>query len=397
MKPLDLDAFVDDLRTFVGFRTIVCSNPGEFARADEWIHHFFAGTDADISEFDCDELTSSLIRPAGSRRPAMVGDGHIEVVHAAEPMFSLAREGSRLYGRGTADMKTQVLVMLYVLRDLLRGDDHHDFWLVLTEDEEVGSPTGLPVVLSHLADRGLVPPVAFVPDGGHDFAYVEKEKGVAQVRARASGTGGHASRPWLVDNPVETMVAFTRDLRRTWPHPSGESDWRTSAVLTQIRAGYATNQVPTECRATLDIRYTEQHTLETIRAQVNEIADHHGVAVAFPKMAHAAHYPRDAPIAQDFIDLVERVVGRPPPIVHAAGASNGRFYASRGTHVLMTNATAGGAHGRREWVDIDTVPLLYELLHRTVRLVSQRVRAGAPLTAEPGPRSSEPGSPHSAP
>ena len=42
-------------------------------------------------------------------------------------------------------------------------------------------------------------------------------------------------------------------------------------------------------------------------------------------------------------------------------------------HVLVTNANAGGAHGRH--VDL-SLPNYHEVLHRTVRLVSSRVRGG---------------------
>lgn len=90
----------------------MCRNPEEFRRANEWVRDVLAGSD------------------------------HVEVVPAAPLMFSLDVRGSCAYGRGAADMKTQVVMLLWVLRDPLTDDDHHDFWLVLTEDEEVGSQGG---------------------------------------------------------------------------------------------------------------------------------------------------------------------------------------------------------------------------------------------------------------
>lgn len=380
---LDMEEFVEDLRTLVGFRTVVCRNPDEFARADEWVRHFLADTDAELIEYDCHGLTTSVIRPPGSTRPTLIGDGHIEVVPGAEPQFTLRLDGSRAYGRGTADMKTAVLVMLYVMRDLLRGDDHHDLWLVLSEDEEVGSQAGAAVVVDDLVRRGLLPSVAFIPDGGHDFAYVEKEKGIAAFHVVASGPGGHASRPWLAENPVETVMAFARDLAERFPHPDGEDDWRPSAQLTVIHSGDAAsdragggheqvNQVPQQCRAGFDVRFTEDFTPDDIRGIIGELAAGHGLRAAFDKCDPAATYPRDAPIGAAYLDLLRDVTDREPAILHSAGASNGRLYDVHGTHVLMSNATAGGAHSRREWVDLDSVPAFHDLVHRTVRMVDER-------------------------
>lgn len=382
MRPdpdLDLDRFVDDLSTLIGIRTAVGGDPDEFGRARDWIRQYLADTDAEFLQFDVDGRTSTIIRPRGSVRPTMVADTHLEVVWAADQLFTARRDGDRLYGRGAADMKTALLVVLHVLRQVLHSDDHRDLWVVVTEDEEEGSQRGAAVVVEHLARHDCIPPVAFVPDGGHDFAYVEREKGSAILRVTATGDGGHASRPWLSTNPITAVLHFADALARSYPDPRGEDDWRPSAVPTLIEGGHTSNQLPTTCRATFDLRYTEQDTVDAVRRRVEDLADRHGVTAQFPKLDAAATYPADAPIARAYRDLIREITGRRPRIVHSAGASNGRFYAAHGTHVLMTNATAGGAHSRSEWVDVTSIPAYHELVLRTVDLVADRVRAGAPV------------------
>lgn len=376
LPDFDLERFVDHLAEFVGFKTVVCRNPTEFSRAADWVRQFMADTDAEFIELECNGQTTTLIKPRESDSPALLADGHVEVVPAADPMFRLRIEGRRAHGRGAADMKTQVVMLLQVLHDLLTSDDHRDFWVVLTEDEEVGSLGGAAAVIDHLARRDALPGVVFVPDGGHDFAYVEKEKGVAAFGVIASGAGGHASRPWLATNPIEIVMAFARDLTSAFPAPSSEDDWRHSVQVTTIHAGDAGNEIPQQCRAGFDLRFTEAYTTDELRAAVTDIADAHGLAVRFSKVDAAAVYPRDTPIGAAYLQMLADVIGRQPRIVHAAGASNGRLYAQAGdVQVLMTGPTAGGAHSRREWVDLDCLPRYHELVHRTVRLVSDRARA----------------------
>lgn len=91
----------------------------------------------------------------------------------------------------------------------------------------------------------------------------------------------------------------------------------------------------------------------------------------------ATYYPRDARVAVAYLDILRKVIDREPVIEHSAGASNGRFYAAHGTHVLMTGPRCGGAHSRTEWVDTSSLPAYHDLVHRTVELVSDRARSAS--------------------
>lgn len=365
----DLVKFIDDLRTLVGFKTIVCHNRGEFLKANEWIRGCFDGYPVEFVEFECHGLTSMIIKPRDSRQPRMIGDGHIEVVAASDEQFTLRADGDRLWGRGTADMKTQVLAMVYVLRRLLSEGDHHDFWLVLTEDEEVGSEAGVVVVIDHLRGNGLLPPVVFAPDGGPNFGYVEKEKGIATVEVATHGTAAHASRPYLAVNAIERMCDLNDALQELFPAPSDEEDWRPSVAITRIDAGTAPNRIPDVCSATFNLRLTEADDPTEIEATVARLADRHSATVESMSTSAAAYYPKEAPVAQVYLQILEQIVGHRPRIIHSAGASNGRHYAAAGdVHVLMSNPMACGAHGESEWVAVDSLMPYLDLVYRTATM-----------------------------
>jgi acetylornithine deacetylase/succinyl-diaminopimelate desuccinylase-like protein len=373
---LDLDAYVRDLCALVRMRTVVGGDADAFARARGWIREYLAGTGVEHLEFDVDGRTSTILRRRGSSRPSVVADAHLEVVPGGDELFEPTRDGDVLRGRGTADMKAALLVLLTVLRDLVRRDDSCDLWLVITEDEEEGSQRGAAVVVDHLARRGCIPPVALVPDGGYDFGYIACEKGSAIVRVASSGAGGHASRPWLATNPILAMLRFVEAVTAAFPNPDGPDDWRASAVPTMISGGQAANQLPTACRAVLDLRYTTAHTTDAIRDRIEDLADAHAVTVHFPKLDAAASYPADTPAARAYLDILRDVTGREPVVQRSAGASNGRFYAAAGAQVLMTSLRAGGAHSHDEWVDVSSAPMYHALVHRTVAMASQLAAHG---------------------
>jgi succinyl-diaminopimelate desuccinylase len=189
--------FLTELDIFVRFKTCVNQNPEEFVKARTWIKAYFDPVKTEFIELTYDGFSNLLIKPRESRTPRLLGDGHIEVVPADNQLFELRREMGYLYGQGVADMKTQCLMMMWVLRELIAEGAHNDFWLLFSEDEEIGSPNGVKRVVDYLDDRGRLPEVVFVPDGGHDFAYVEKEKGQITFTAIMKGKAAHGSRPFL--------------------------------------------------------------------------------------------------------------------------------------------------------------------------------------------------------
>lgn len=364
----DVAEFIDELATFVAFRTVVCHNREEFAAATEWIEAQVPG--AHVESFDCHGLRSLLIRGPDSTQPRIVADCHMEVVAADPAMFTLTRDDDRLRGRGTVDMKTQTLAVLWAFRELLdEGATAGDVWVAITQDEEVGSRAGAAVLIQHLLDHDQLPPVAFVPDGGPDFAYVEKEKGILTVEATSRGTAAHGSRPWLGDNAIDRMTSFARACRQRWPDPVDESDWRPSVVLARLSGGSSSNRVPASATATLDVRFTEHESIEQMRAAIKELAEAHGIVVEFTSVGPATYYPVEADVAQAYLAILRDVTEREPTVVHSAGASNGRLWADAGSvHVLMSNPTGGGNHASDEWVAIDAIEPYLELVRRTFRL-----------------------------
>ncbi|MFQ5349132.1 MAG: M20 family metallopeptidase [Thermoanaerobaculia bacterium] len=366
----DRQQFLTDLATFVGFKTVVCQNPDEFRRANSWIRGFFDPAKTELVDFACHGLTSTLIRPRGSARPRILGDGHIEVVPGDDSLFQLREQNGILTGRGVADMKTQCLTMIYVLRRLIDEGDHNDFWLLFSEDEEVGSQYGVALVSEYLAEHDLLPRVVFAPDGGPDFAYVEKEKGIFTFEVTVGGRAAHASRPYLGRNAIARMMELNTALERAFPNPTDESDWWASLSMTSIDAGEASNKIPDRCRAGFDLRLTEKETVAGITARLEEICAGFDAELTVRQADPATYYPKEAPVARDYLEILRRVSGKEPLILHSAGASNGRIYVARDPriHVLMSSPSMGSAHAVGECLDSSSLDAYYQLCYETARM-----------------------------
>ena len=366
----DQQQFLQDLKTFVGFKTIVCDNKPEFVKARAWIKAFFDPGKTEVIELEFGGLTSMLIKPRDSERPTILGDGHIEVVPGGDHLFELVEEGGYLHGRGVADMKTQCLMMMVVLRQLIAEGRHNNFWILFTEDEEVGSDHGVRQVVNYLCDQGMTPKAVFAPDGGPDFAYVEKEKGIMTFSVVTTGKAAHASRPFLGDNAIDKMMAFYEALQRRFPNPKNEQDWVTSLSMTTLKAGGATNAIPDRCEAGFDVRLTESENVEALVAEIEAVGRPFDAAVTFLQKDVATYYPKEAPIARQYIDILRRVSGKEPTILHSNGASNGRLYVAKNPHihVLMSNPTVVGAHAEAECLVASSLEPYYQLVRETALL-----------------------------
>jgi succinyl-diaminopimelate desuccinylase len=366
----DLVSFLADLEKFIRFKTCVDQNKSEFLAARQWIQDFFDPAVTDFETYTFNGFTSLLIKPKGSERPCLLGDGHIEVVPGRNDMFALEQQGAHLYGRGVADMKTQCLMMMTVLRDLLASRQAIDFWLLFSEDEEIGSEYGVQKMAKLLDERGCLPDVVFVPDGGPNFGYVEKEKGMISFEVVIEGEAAHGSRPFLGVNAIDQMMALYRKFQERFPDPKSEADWIPSLVMTRIQGGQAHNQIPDKCQATFDLRFTENEDPDQIVAELEALAEPNNTDISYSEIGVATYYPRERPIAHQYISLLRDLSGREPPILHTNGASNARFYVMQkpNIQILMSNPTVVGAHADTECLDANSLPAYYELVCKLVHL-----------------------------
>ena len=367
---MDKSLFLADLDTFIRFKTCVEQNQEEFDKAREWIKAFFDPARTEFVELNYNGFTNLIVRAKGSKKPKVLGDGHIEVVPAVSKLFSLRRINGLLYGRGVADMKTQCLTMMWVLRELIAEDNHNDFWLLFTEDEEIGSPNGVRRMVDYLADNDQLPDVVFIPDGGPDFAYVEKEKGIIRFNALVSGKAAHASRPFLGLNAIERTFGFYKVLREQFPNPKDELDWVPSLALTRINAGDAFNQIPDVCIAGFDLRFTEDYSAVAIVERIQALAAPFATEILVQEVAKATYYPKEGPMAQTYLEILRRVSGKEPTIFHSNGASNGHFYVAKrpSIQVLMSNPTVVGSHAEEECLVEDSLEPYYKLVRETALL-----------------------------
>ncbi|MFD6056299.1 M20 family metallopeptidase [Agromyces sp. NPDC060279] len=171
-----------------------------------------AGTDFAAGEEHVAERANVIGYPLGRPQPGqrtIVFNGHLDVVpegdHAAwaHPPFGGVREGGRVHGRGTVDMKGGIaaaLIALEVLRERAEPLSHLPVVHLVIGEERTGVGTRLALSLA-------APPAAAVVLEPTGNALVTACTGLQFFRVEAAGVAAHSSAPWLgVDALARLLV-----------------------------------------------------------------------------------------------------------------------------------------------------------------------------------------------
>ncbi len=367
MNNFSIKNFLEDLKTFISFKTISKQNPEEFKKLFFWIKDFFKNSPVEFREFERNGIRSILIKPKNSEKPKFLGLGHVDVVPADDSLFELKTQEDFLFGRGVSDMKTQDLVMLYVLRETLsENSDGKNFWVALTGDEEVGGFDGAKYIVEVLENEKLLPQIAFVPDGGSNFSFVEKEKGIAFFKAIAKGVSCHGSRPFLGENAISKMLNFISELQKKFPNPTSDKEWGITISPTSISGGIAMNQIPDLCEAKFDCRITEKENSQTFIKDLQKFAENFDMKIEAIATGESFYSPKDSEIAKKFLKIIEEFSKKSPKIDHGFGASDGRFLMGKGISVLMTEHNVMGLHQEDERCEISSIEKLVKIFKKSL-------------------------------
>jgi glutamate carboxypeptidase len=207
-----------------------------------------------------------IARLAGRGKRRLLLLGHLDTVVGHDAHAPLRRDGGRLYGPGTADMKGGVVLSLGVARALAqRPELFAELSVLLVTDEEwrtaefshVGRFTGYDACLCFEAGERA-------RDGSEGVVVRRKAAGTLRVKARGraahSGSAPDQGRNALLAlSEVATVVARLHE-------PKGAH--RLSVVPTVIRSGQALNVVPAAGELIFDMRADGLEAFEPVVAAV---------------------------------------------------------------------------------------------------------------------------------
>jgi len=208
--------------------------------------------------------------------------GHTDVVPVegqdwTRPPFALTREGGRLYGRGTTDMKgfcaAAIAALIRAKGRALRTPLH----LALSYDEEVGC-LGVRSLIDMLEGAPVRPAMCIVgePTG---MAVATGHKGKVALRATCVGREGHSALAPFALNALhlaaDFIVAIRGEQARIVAHGLRDGDYDvpyTTVHAGVMRGGVQVNIVPNQAVIDFEIRSLAEDDPEAVIARLRAAA-----------------------------------------------------------------------------------------------------------------------------
>ena len=280
--------------------------------------------------------TPNLYARLGVGAPHFCFAGHTDVVPPGEgwrhdPFGGVVEDGV-LYGRGACDMKAGIAAFVAaVAQAKAAGTLPGSVSLLITGDEEGPAKDGTVRVVNWMREHGEIPDFCVVgeptnPEALGDIIKIGR-RGSLSASITVPGVQGHAAYPHLADNPVHKILALLQALvtRRLdegnrWFQPS-------SLQVTSIDVGNpATNVIPAEASAKLNIRYNDAHDAVSLEAWILAEAEAHapGATIRFHRTGDSFLTDPGGEVEALAETLAARF-GRRPKLDTGGGTSDARF------------------------------------------------------------------------
>lgn len=341
------------LKSFISFRSTEDS-PIQKTECLDWIETAFLSDRVAMIKRGEFEGSPWLYLPVENAK--LLVFAHCDVVPAADELFTLRVEDDKAYGRGTSDMKGNILPFLVAYRDAIQGGTEPPVSLLITTDEEVGGNT-----IPHLLATGVVSaPAAFTPDS-NDIGIVCEHKGVCWSELTCTGKGGHGAYPWDTENPVWLLGEALQVLQQAFP-PGTHDDWQLTVSPTKLHGSSARNQVADSVTCGLDIRFppevcsSPEEALALVQAVLPVSCTVKAVQSASPLST-----PEDHPMVTLFKEVAEECLETSITFKREHGGTDARYFSEHGIPAFLYGPKGAGLHSNKEWVSIESLMNHYVL------------------------------------
>jgi succinyl-diaminopimelate desuccinylase len=310
--------------------------------------------------------------------PHVAFAGHLDVVPPGDEWgshpFVPTRRGELLYGRGAVDMKGSIAAFVAAARAerALPGTVS----LIITGDEEGAATYGTPVLMEHMAARGVVPDLCLVgePTSANRLGDVVKigRRGSVNMWIVVEGVQGHVAYPHLADNPAPRLLrilsaidAIVLDEGTNWFQPS-------NIEITDLYIGNpSTNVIPARATARISIRFNDLHTGALLTDIIRTIVEREKGGSLTAKISGEPFLTQPGALSAAISASIEAVMGIAPELSTSGGTSDARFLCKLCPVVEfgLNNATM---HKRDEAVsiaDLENLALIYADFLRRVLIV----------------------------
>ncbi len=332
-------------------------------------------------------LLATIPAKNGDMEGGIILSGHTDVVPVDNQSwdtnpFEIVQKEGKVYGRGTADMKGFLAVILALVPEFKRQSLSRPIHLAFSYDEEIGCK-GAPLLIRDIEQAALKPYACIVGEPTMMQSIVA-HKGIQVFRCRVHGQTVHSSLTTQGCNAIEHAAKFINYLRnladqfkKDGPFDSHYDVPFTSVSTNMINGGIAVNTIPAVCEFMFEFRHLPQVSAKAIREQIenyiqqellpniqNEFAQG---SIEFEHMASVPAFETDmqSAVTKQLLTLSnQKEINK---VAYATEA--GLFEKAQIPTIICGPGSIEQAHRANEFVSLDQLALCEKFLLRMVNQI----------------------------
>ena len=259
--------------------------------------------------------------------------GHLDVVPAGDGWdgdpFEARIEDGVLTGRGANDMKSAIAAFVAAVSrtEQVRGT----LSFLITGDEEGYAAFGTPRIIDWLAERGIRPDMILIgePTSVHRLGDTVKigRRGSVNMWIEMPGVQGHVAYPHRATNPIPPLARAVAALDALVLDDGNETFPPSNLEFTSITTPtHASNVIPGNATAQLNIRFNNLHRGEELVAMVEEIVAREAPGAAVrSRISGEAFLTPPGQLYDLVVEAIRGETGIEPELSTSGGTSDGRF------------------------------------------------------------------------
>ncbi|WP_037577726.1 M20 family metallopeptidase [Phaeacidiphilus oryzae] len=312
----------------------------------------------------------AVVEGGGDPGPTLMFEGHTDVVTEGDPAdwsvdpFGGEIRDGRLWGRGSADMKSGLAAMVYAVRELQRSGPFPGRVVLGALCDEEGMMLGAKHFAASELARQVDAVVVCEPEG---YELCTSARGGIRLRLDLHGAMAHGCMPQEARSPILAAARVVGALsdaqcwaeKRYGTHPYAGTVTVTPTVL-QGGDPVQLNVIPARAMVGVDVRTVpgtdHEELVEHIRRAAAEAAAAVGVTVRLAVVDDrpAIELPPEHPLVRAVVSGHQQVHGSPPPFGAVPGTTDGTIL-TRDAGLPTVVYGPGGkwiAHQKDEYVEV---------------------------------------------
>ena len=269
-------------------------------------------------------------------------NGHTDVVPVGDidawsvNPFSAEIIDGWMYGRGATDMKSGVAAFAAAAIDfVLQTPPDGSVVLAITGDEEGPAKDGTVALLDWMQSKGEKMNVCLVgePTNPNEMGEMMKigRRGSLNAHFTVIGQQGHSAYPHRANSPFPAMIRLMDTLASsTLDQGTEHFDSSTIAIVTIDTANPATNIIPSQSHATVNIRFNDTHSgaslTKWLEVHTHKIGTNFGVEIKMQvRISGESFFTPPGELSNLVARAIQVETNRVPEMSTSGGTSDARF------------------------------------------------------------------------